>query len=124
MAKEDRGNASVYCWVDIPTIVDRDRSFASTYSQESIDAIALYCNATDGAYEMPSRISFTTEESEEYASLIGDIETRADEMLPRFIIGEYNFQEDWDAFIDDITGMGLERCVELKQNALDRYYQR
>ena len=116
--------ALLYCWVDIPTIVDRDRSFASTYSQESIDAIALYCSATDGAYEMPSRISFTTEESEEYASLIGDIETRADEMLLRFIIGEYNFQEDWDAFIDDITGMGLERCVELKQNALDRYYQR
>lgn len=116
--------ALLYCWVDIPTIVDRDRSFAPTYTQDSIDAIELYGQSTDGAYEMPSRISFTTEESEEYATLIGDIETTADERVVRFIIGEYNFEEDWDTFVSELKDMGLERCVELKQNALDRYMQR
>ncbi len=116
--------ALLYCWCDIPTIVDRDRSFEATYTQESMDAIALYGENTDGAYEMPSRISFTTEESEEYASLIGDIETTADERIIRFVIGEYDFDSDWDTFIEDLKDMGLERCIELKQAALDRYNAR
>ena len=73
---------------------------------------------------MPTRVAFTTAESEEYANTIGDIETVADERIARFIIGEYNFEEDWEDFISTIKGMGLERCIELKQAALDRYYQR
>ena len=116
--------ALLYCWVDIPTIVDRDRSFLATYTQDSMDAIALYGENTDGAYEMPTRLSFTSEESEEYAATIGDIETRADEQIVRFVIGELNFEDDWDAFVQELKDMGLERCVELKQAALNRYYQR
>ena len=113
-----------YTWSDIPTIVDRDRSFAPTYTQDSLEAIDLYTKSTDGAYEMPSRLSFTTDESEEYASTIGDIETRADEQIVRFVIGELNFDSDWDDFVQELKDMGLERCVELKQAALDRYYER
>ena len=116
--------ALLYCWADIPTIVDRDRSFRATYTQDSLDAIELYGKNTDGAYEMPSRLSFTTDESEEYASTIGDIETRADEQIVRFVIGELNFDSDWDDFVQERKDMGLERCVELKQAALDRYYER
>ena len=116
--------ALLYCWADIPTIVDRDRSFQSTYTQDSLDAIELYGKNTDGAYEMPTRLSFTAAESDEYASTIGDIETRADEQIVRFVIGELNFDSDWDDFVQELKDMGLERCVELKQDALDRYDQR
>lgn len=116
--------ALLYCWSDIPTIVDRDRSFAPTYTQDSLDAIDIYTANTDGAYELPSRLSFTTEESEEYATTIGDIETRADEQIVRFVIGELSFEDDWDDFVQELKDMGLERCVELKQAALDRYYER
>ena len=116
--------ALLYCWADIPTIVDRDRSFLATYTQDSLDAIELYGKNTDGAYEMPTRLSFTAAESDEYASTIGDIETRADEQIVRFVIGELNFDSDWDDFVQELKDMGLERCVELKQEALDRYYER
>ena len=116
--------ALLYCWADIPTIVDRDRSFQATYTQDSLDAIELYGKNTDGAYEMPTRLSFTAAESDEYASTIGDIETRADEQIVRFVIGELNFDSDWDDFVQELKDMGLERCVELKQAALDRYYKR
>ena len=116
--------ALLYCWADIPTIVDRDRSFRATYTQDSLDAIELYGKNTDGAYEMPTRLSFTAAESDEYASTIGDIETRADEQIVRFVIGELNFDSDWDDFVQELKDMGLERCVELKQAALDRYYER
>lgn len=116
--------ALLYCWADIPTIVDRDRSFQATYTQDSLDAIELYGKNTDGAYEMPTRLSFTAAESDEYASTIGDIETRADEQIVRFVIGELNFDSDWDDFVQELKDMGLERCVELKQDALDRYDQR
>ena len=116
--------ALLYCWADIPTIVDRDRSFQATYTQDSLDAIELYGKNTDGAYEMPTRLSFTAAESDEYASTIGDIEARADEQIVRFVIGELNLDSDWDDFVQELKDMGLERCVELKQDALDRYDQR
>ena len=40
------------------------------------------------------------------------------------MIGELNFEDDWDDFVQELKDMGLERCVELKQAALDRYYER
>ena len=100
--------ALLYCWADIPTIVDRDRSFQATYTQDSLDAIELYGKNTDSAYEMPTRLSFTAAESDEYASTIGDIETRADEQIVRFVIGELNFDSDWDDFVQELKDMGLE----------------
>ena len=36
-------------------------------------------------------------------------------------MGEYNFDEDWDNFIDQLKEMGIEDCVEIYQNAYDRY---
>lgn len=113
-----------YCWVDIPSIIDRDRSFKSTYTQESQDAIAIYQAESDGAYELPSCMSFTPDESERYAEIINDLETYANETIVRFIIGDYNFDSDWDTFIDTLTMMNIEESVQLKQNALDRYNER
>ncbi len=113
-----------YCWADVPCLIDRDRSFFSTYTQESIEAIEVQTAGTDGAYELPTYLSFTSDESDRYSRLISDIETYADESVVRFIIGEYNFESDWDEFQSTLREMGLEEAVSLKQNALDRYNQR
>ena len=45
------------------------------------------------------------------------------EKLIRFIIGDEPM-EDWGAFVEDMKAMDAQRCVEIYQDALDRYLAR
>ena len=70
-------------------------------------------------------MSMTQEESKEYASLYTDIQTYYREASCQFITGVLDIDgTDWDDYLNVIDGMGIDRCVELKQAALDRYLER
>lgn len=74
---------------------------------------------------MPSGVSLTSEESTELASYYADIQTYFKEVSNQFISGVLDVDgEDWDAYISTLEGMNLERCVEIRQAALDRYLAR
>ncbi len=74
---------------------------------------------------MPSGVSLTSEESTELASYYADIQTYFKEASNQFISGVLDVDgEDWDAYISTLEGMNLERCVEIRQAALDRYLAR
>lgn len=36
-------------------------------------------------------------------------------------MGEYNFDSDWDAFVEKIESMGIQDCIDIYQDAYDRY---
>lgn len=78
---------------------------------------------TDSAYRMPDAISMTVEETDEYNATYGDIRTLLEENLTKFAVGEKSMDQ-WDSFIEDIYNLGIERCIEIKQAAVDRYYER
>ncbi len=75
---------------------------------------------------MPSGVTLTNEESVERASMYTDIQTFYQEASCQFITGvlDISSDEDWEYYISTIEGMGLDRCVEITQAALDRYYAR
>ena len=50
-------------------------------------------------------------------------DTYIDENVLSFITGAKSLDE-FDAFIETIKGMGIERCKDIKQSALDRYNAR
>ena len=62
------------------------------------------------------------EESEEYNRTVSDIATAAAEQSLRFVTGDRSLDE-YDAFIEDLRAMGLDRLTELKQAAYDRYLE-
>lgn len=70
-----------------------------------------------------SYASLTVEENSEYANLFADISTFISENCLSFITGAKSLDE-YDSFVETLKGMQLERCVELKQAALDRYNNR
>ena len=76
----------------------------------------------DGAWEMPP-VTLTTEEGNEYANIYGDIDTLVRESIPSFITGAKPLS-DRAAFAAQIRSMGIDRCIELQQAALDRYNAR
>jgi len=68
--------------------------------------------------EMP-----TAEMGSEFAKLYSDIETYIHETVPKFIIGSLSMDK-YDDFVAQIYALGMDRCIELKQAALDDFNSR
>ena len=100
----------------LPTVYDQTREL-SAYSEKEQEAIALWSDTKEAKYTMPS-VTLTTEENEELYKLLADIETYASENVIRFIIGDLDLSE-WDSFTSTMRDMGIERCIEIYQGALD-----
>ncbi|MCR5794135.1 MAG: hypothetical protein K6G61_02140 [Solobacterium sp.] len=69
---------------------------------------------------IPVSVTMTSEETAEYAPLYTDIETFVQENNVKFIKGEKSLDE-YDAYREQLKGMGIEKCISLRQAALDRY---
>lgn len=106
-----------------PVWVEPDRQ-NSTISQNALDAQASW-NADSTDYMMPS-VSLTAEEAAEYADINADLSTYREENELQFITGAKDIASDdeWNKFISTYTDLGAPRCVELYQQALDRYNAR
>lgn len=67
----------------------------------------------------------TSEENVEYASMFTDIQTYYQEASCQFITGVLDIESaDWDNYLQVMHDMGLARCTEIRQAALDRYLAR
>ena len=67
----------------------------------------------------------TADESFEFTSKYLDIETFVSEFKAHVIAGQKQItDETWNEYLNEIKGMGIDRCIELKQEALDRYNNR
>jgi putative aldouronate transport system substrate-binding protein len=77
-----------------------------------------------GDFVYPRFASLTGEESSEYAELYNDINTYVTEMTPQFIMGIVDINAEYDNFIATMKEMGIETCIQYKQNAYDRYSAR
>jgi putative aldouronate transport system substrate-binding protein len=90
------------------------------YSDLVFEAIETWGRNMDGAYVYPSGATMSVEETEEFNSIYSDISTYLDENAARFIIGDLPLSS-FDSFRSDLEAMGIDRCIELEQAALDRY---
>jgi putative aldouronate transport system substrate-binding protein len=75
-------------------------------------------------YLISTNVSMTADENTEFSNRISDIRTLCEENIPQFIMGTKNLEGDYDQFIQNIYNLGIEKCIELKQAAVDRYYDR
>lgn len=72
---------------------------------------------------LPSCMTMTDDENSEYVALYTDIETLVNENTVKFITGEKSLDE-FEAFVEMLHTYNIDRCIELKQAALDRYNAR
>ena len=69
-------------------------------------------------------VIMTTEEAATYSSLMADIKTYMETSYQEFIIGEKSLDADWDAYVQTVKDMGIEKAIACKQAAYDRYLQK
>lgn len=111
-----------YNFVQIPQYQDATRAWGS-YNEDQLSAIETWTKNQDSAYVIPSGVSLTTDESNEYSTKFADIYTFASENITRFINGDYSL-DDFDSFQKALKEMGIEECVAIYQEALNRYMVR
>lgn len=86
------------------------------------EALELWSDNDDLDYRIP-QVTLTSEESREYSAIMNEIQTYQDEIVTKFIIGEESL-DHFDKYIEDLKNMQLDRAIEIKQAALDRFNNR
>ncbi len=112
---------SLYMIVQGPCLMYSPREF-DAYTDAMIEAPDVWAsNMADKTYEYPNTITLVGEDAEEYASLISDISTYIAETGIRFITGELDLEDDFEAFKNKLRNMHIGRVLEIKQAAYDEY---
>lgn len=90
--------------------------------QASYDAVDKWSDSDMLKYLVPP-ITFTSQESSEYAKLFSDYDTYVRENVVKFIIGKQPISA-FDDFVNGMKKLGLDRIIQLQQAAVDRYNSR
>jgi putative aldouronate transport system substrate-binding protein len=68
-------------------------------------------------------LSFTSDEGTEKATIMNDVNTLVSENVVKFIMGEKSFDE-YDAFVEQIKAMNIDRVIQIYSDAYERYLNR
>ena len=90
---------------------------------QQLEAPIIWNTDKDNSWGLPTTLTMTTEEADEYNSMAGDIITYGQEHFLKYITGDEPIEALGD-FVETCKSMGLEDCVAIRQASLDRYYQR
>jgi len=82
-----------------------------------------WVQSADNDWVYPAGAVLTSEEGSEFSALFTDIRSFVQENVNNFVMGNKPLSE-FDSFINELKNMGIYRCIELKQAAADRYYNR
>ena len=114
---------AIYALFNTAGIYNVNTRMDVTYSEEQIASREIWAAHNDTANNYPSAASMTIEESEKFYGTYNDIDNYIDENLLAFIIGTTPLSE-FDSFKETLISMGIEDCIAIKQDALDRYNAR
>ena len=95
----------------------------STVPEKDIKAFDIW-GVADDSYILPSRISYTSDESTERAKIVAEVDTYMKENSVKFITGVLDIDTEWDNYVNQLKDLGVERAIEITQAALDRFNQR
>lgn len=105
-----------------PKWYDWERELTPTMSDKAKGAGSIWDKNWDNKQSLPD-ITISSEESSEYSTIYNDISTLIQESSAQFITGQKPLSE-FDAFVDQIKSMNIDRCIEIQQTALERYNNR
>jgi len=109
-----------------PTVGFIDRRYYEQYYelQDQVDAMILWNENANNALEVLMPVTTPTgEEAEELAVIENALKTYVEEELTKFIIGIRDMNE-YDSFVETLKTMNVQRAIEIKQAAYDRYMAR
>lgn len=111
----DAWGAKYYIWV-------RENDM---FEPETIEMQNVWMESGTGKWVMPGNITLTVEESIAYSGPMNDAQTFINEFVTAIIIGQKQLTDDtWNEYINGLKGIGIENCIKIQQDALNRYLNR
>ncbi len=101
-----------------PFLEDESRNDIA-YSEKENAARGVWDSNTDDAYAMPTT-ELNAEQASEMSGIMGDLMTYATGKITEFIIGADSL-DNWDAYIQQMEGFGIDRVIEIYQEVYDAY---
>ena len=102
----------------------QDYNYEIQWSNEfALEGIALY-DQGDYLIEQFLGVAFNAEEQAVYDKYWQSIETYMLERQQAWILGSGDVEADWDAYMSDLNGMGLQKVVAAMQSAYNRQYSK
>lgn len=102
----------------------QDKRYMEQYAALPQQKLAweTWSNTDVAKYTLP-HLYMQSDELTEYAQLSNDVETYMNEMISKFIIGAEPM-DNYDKMIAELKNRGIDRIIEMKQNAYNRYLAR
>lgn len=63
----------------------------------------------------------TTEEADETAGILADLDTYREETILKMVLGQEELELGWEEYISTMESLGVDRLIEIKQAQYDRY---
>ena len=113
---------STYTMLQGAFLMHAAREF-DNYTEDMIEASDIWASveAPDGYINLPPYITLPTEDAQVVTPVKTDIDTYVDECLIKFIIGDMNFEQDYDTFVETLHQMNLELVLDAYQTAYDHF---
>ncbi|MGI5900121.1 MAG: hypothetical protein ACOX8S_09420 [Christensenellales bacterium] len=106
-----------------PPYLSLEAVFLANYEKPEQKAACDLWSTQNWEHRSFPRVSYSVEESTEFASIMADINTYADSMSMKFVLGTESF-DNWDNYVQTIKSWNIERATQIQQAALDRYNAR
>lgn len=90
------------------------------FAEEAAEAVRKWIYNTDAQEHCLPRTSMTDEESARYSDLMNSISTYVEQMGYKFLTGEESL-DNFDGFVEELNGMGLQEALEIQQAAYERF---
>lgn len=90
------------------------------------NALALWFTISEDVLKSayPSAATYSSDEAMEIAMLEPNISAYREEMFVKFIMGTADLETEWDGYVEYLKTLGVERALEIRQAAVDRYNER
>jgi len=94
--------------------------YDSMYTEDELNAFSVIEEHKTAEYDYSDKVSYTPEEVQEYSAIMSDIDTYLGTAVLSFVTGDRSLDE-FDQYVDEIRAMDIDRVIEIKQAAYDRY---
>ncbi len=88
---------------------------------EQKEAIGVWAQ-TDAAQHIMPLVVMTEEENEEFSNIMKDVDVFREEKLAKIVSGQESL-DTIDSYYETLKSLNIERAIELKQQAYDRYLE-
>ena len=96
-------------------------AYHALHNDMQMECFEVWNSNSTGEHQLSNQLVMTTEESTRFSEVSGDLITYLNECIAKFIVGEKNFDSDYDEFLNNLITFGIEDLNEIQQDVYDRW---